>query len=435
MAETMFKTLAFFFSVYALIPTALARLFHVGAKSRARGVPGRVAITFDDGPDPRYTPQVLNILKEYNAKACFFVLGRKAKAHPELVARIHAEGHEVASHGYNHHFSWLLGPRGMKREIEMTSSLITTITGQPPALYRPPWGLFNLYSFFVGLLHKQEVVLWSFMSWDWGRRCTAEAIVKKVLSRVKDGAILVFHDGDGVPFSAPGAPQKMLSALPGILSELKKRNLKITPLKELLKKRPEKKIRPLFRLWDKAIRRLLRIEDVVAGGRPTMFRIALRKYRGKTRVLPDGTVLRRGDFIGELHVNNEFIQNISASLGEADPARLVFSAKKTARQSLAALAGWLKENPRYAKVKAVVGLSILHRGSQSLGFTPFEISPLLSLPVFWYESMYLAAYHPAGKARLAGHRQKLRPKLVAMSKEELFRRYLEIDKNTMENKA
>jgi peptidoglycan/xylan/chitin deacetylase (PgdA/CDA1 family) len=435
MAEAMFKTLAFFLSIYALIPTLLARIFHLGAKSRATAGSGRVAITFDDGPDPRYTPQVLNILKEFDAKACFFVLGRKAKAHPELVARIHAEGHEVASHGYSHHFSWFLGPRGIRREIEMTSSLITAITGQPPLLYRPPWGLFNLYSLFVGFLHKQQVVLWSFMSWDWGKRSTPAAIAQKVLSRVRDGAILVFHDGDGVPFSAPGAPQKMLSALPKILNELKRRNLQITPLKELLKAaEPPEKTGLFFSWWDQIARRLLRIEDVLTGEKPAMFRIALRRYRGKTVALPGGTVLRRGDLVGELHINNEVVRKLS-SLPGTDQVRAVFAAKKEAQESLAALAGWLKKNPRYAKIKAIAAISLLVRGSRSLGFTSAEVHPLASRLFFWYESMVLARYHPLGKNRVTGHRQKLKPKLLVMSKEELFRRYLEIDKNTMEKKA
>lgn len=423
MAETMFKTLAFFLSIYALIPTALARLFHFGAKSRVPAGSGRVALTFDDGPDPRYTPRVLNILKEFEAKACFFVLGRKAKAHPELVARIHKEGHEVASHGYNHHISWLLGPRGIRREVQKAAAVISAITGQPPGLYRPPWGLFNLYSLFLGRLHRQQVVLWSFVSWDWGRNTTPESIAGKVLSRVKDGAILIFHDSDDVPFTARGAPGKMLSALPTILAELKKRNLEITPLKELLSTTMSGKglFARLWQKWERLILYLLRIEDVLDGGKPTMFRVALRKYRGKTLALPDGTVLRRGDLIGELHVHNEMLQEISAG---ADPAQMAFTAKKAAQQALAALARRLAENPRYRDIKAIAGVSILHRGSRLVGFSAFEVSPLLSRLAGWYESLLLAIFHPAGKARVTRHRKKLKPKLLVMSKAELFRRYL-----------
>lgn len=426
MAETMFKTLAFFLSIYALLPTALARLFHFGVKSRVPAGAGRVALTFDDGPDPRYTPQVLNILKEYQVKACFFVLGRKARAHPELVARIHQEGHEVASHGYNHHLSWLLGPRGIRREVQRVASVIEEITGQPPRLFRPPWGLLNLYSLFLGRLHRQQVVLWSFLSWDWGRRSTPDSIARRVLSRVKDGSILVFHDSDDAPFAAPGASGKMLSALPAILTELKARNLEITPLKELFcLTAPGKSLfARLWQQWEKLFRFLFRIEDVFDGGKPTMFRVALRRYRGKTLPLPDGTVLRRGDLIGELHMHNEMLREINAGAGN-DPAQMAFAAKKAALQALAALAGKLAEDPRYQNVKAVAGVSILHRGSRLAGFSAFAVSPLTSRLVGWYENLLLAIFHPAGKDRVSRHRKKLTPRLLVMSREELFRRYLD----------
>lgn len=430
MVEILLKTFAFFLVIYALLPTALARIFQVGMKSCAPGGKGagRVALTFDDGPDPRYTPRVLNILNEFQAPACFFVLGKKAQAHPDLIARIYQEGHEVASHGYHHHISWLLGPRGIKRELQMSAAAIAAITGRPPRLYRPPWGLFNLYSLFLRRLHRQEVVLWSFMSWDWGRRATTETIARKVLSRVKDGAILIFHDSDDTPGTAKGAPEKMLGALPIILSELKKRNLEITPLMELLRETEQKKnvFKNLWPKWERLISRLARIEDIFdAAGKPIMFRIARRKYRSKTRVLPDGTVLRRGDFIGELHLHNEML----AGLGNnADPAHLAFTAKKATQHSLAVLARWLKENPRYQDIKAIAGLSILHRGSQLVGFSSFEVSPLLARLACWYESLLLAFFHPAGKGRVTRHRQKLTARLLVMSKEELFKRYLEFDK-------
>jgi hypothetical protein len=335
----------------------------------------------------------------------------------------------VASHGYNHHISWLLGPRGIRREVQRAASVIKEITGQPPRLFRPPWGLFNLYSLFLNRLHRHQVILWSFMSWDWGRRSTPESIAQRVLSRVKDGAILVFHDSDDVPFAAPGAPGKMLSALPAILAELKERNLEITPLKELFCAAvPGKSLfAKLWQQWEKLLLFLFRIEDVFDGGKPTLFRVALRKYRGKTLTLPDGTVLRRGDLIGELHMHNEMLQEMSAGAGN-DPAQLVFAAKKATLHSLAALAKRLAENPRYQNVQAVAGVSILHRGSQSAGFSAFAVPPLTARLVGWYESLLLMIFHPAGKARVSRHRKKLTPRLLVMSKEELFRRYLDTNK-------
>ena len=428
MTGAIFKALAFFLGIYALIPTVLARFFHLGVLYRAPGGAARVALTFDDGPDPRYTPQVLNILQEFKVKACFFVLGKKIKAYPELVARIHQEGHEIASHGYHHRLPWLLGWRGMKQELQITSTLIAEITGQPPTFYRPPWGLFNLHLLFLSWLSGQQVVLWSFMCWDWNRRSTPSSIAQKALSCVKNGSILVFHDSDDTPGAALGAPKKMLDALPIILTELKARNLEITPLKELLSttKLAKNLLRRLWQKWEKLISFLARIEDVVENGKPIMFRVALRKYRGSQCDLPDGVILRPGDLIGELHMHNEMLQSLS---GSTDPASLAFAAKKAASSSLRTLARWLKKNPRYQNIKAIAGLSILHRGSQVLGFHDFEAFPLLSRLATWYESLLLMIFHPAGKARIIRNRKKLKSRWLAMSKEELFRRYLDTDKN------
>lgn len=423
MAGTTLKFLFFFFTVYALIPTALARIFNLGVLSRAPGSNRQVAITFDDGPDPKYTPRVLSILAEFKVKACFFILGEKAKIYPELVSRIHSEGHEIASHGYHHSIPWLQGPRGVKRELKMSAELIYEITGVPPRLYRPPWGLFNLYSLPHFFFNKQRVVLWSFMSWDWGKRCTTESIARKVLSRTKGGSILVFHDSDDTPGAAPGTPEKMLRALPIIFTELKKRCLEIKPIGELLpEKYPKKNILQLFwRKIEKIIRHLFHIEDILEDGKPCMFRLALRKYKGKELLLPDGISLQKGDFIGELHINNEILENI---IFTDDPFRMGLAARQAAGDSLKILAKWLIKNPRYKNIKAIAGLGLLHRGSKSLGFQTYQVSSFISCLARWYEIWLLTIFHPAGGKRITRHIKKLKPKYIVMSKNELFKRHL-----------
>ncbi|MBE3587777.1 MAG: polysaccharide deacetylase family protein [Thermoanaerobacteraceae bacterium] len=429
MTESMFKLLTFLLGIYALLPTALARLCHLGVIWQGTRGGGKVAVTFDDGPHPVYTPRVLDILKEFNVQACFFVLGEKARAHPELLARMIAEGHEVASHGYRHQFPWFLGPRAAAREIREANRVISEITGQPPRLYRPPWGLFNLFSLFHSSLNGQKLVLWSFMSWDWGRRATPASIARQVLSRVRDGAILVFHDSDDTPGAAPGSPEKMLQALPLILKELPQRGLTITPLAEL-EARPEKP-RPhwLKRFWQKIdllIVRLLRVADIPMNGRPTLFRLAKRRYHGKPLVLDDGTVLRPRDPIGELHLNNEVLKEITGQ--GKDPERIALLTIKELRRSLPALAQWINNSPRLKNIRAVVGLTMLHAGVKRLGFSIFDPPGTIKRLAAWYQSWLLSLYHPEGKKRLAGHRGKLSPKLVIMGREELLRRYLPAEK-------
>lgn len=424
MIEAILKAIAFFLSIYALLPTALCRLLHIGAICQGPSNEGRVAITFDDGPHPLYTPQVLNILKQFQVKACFFVLGEKAKEYPELLLRIQAEGHGIASHGYRHHISWLVGPRGIKQDIRQASSVITEITGCPPLFYRPPWGLFNLFSLPYYRLYGQQVVLWSFMSWDWNRRSTADSIARKVLLRTKNGSILIFHDSDDVIGTVPGTPTAMISALPVILTELKQRGLQVIPLSELTSSLNRGKNKLSFRLWqgwEKFVLRLSRIEDVLEDGRPTLFRLALRRYRGQQLRLPDGTTLQKGDMVGELHLNNDALQKISNNV---EPTRLGLLALKKTFQSLPTLAKWIAANPRYRKIKAITGLTILHRGSQFLGFSAFDVPPLASCLTRWYEGLLLMIFHPAGRRRFTQHRKKLNPKLLVMSKDELFRRHL-----------
>lgn len=424
MWEKALKGFTYFIGLYALLPTALARLCHLGVIWRGPRVGARVAITFDDGPDPRYTPQVLDILKQHNVKACFFVLGEKARAYPELVLRMKREGHEVASHGFRHHIPWFLGPRGIIREVKEASKAIAEITGSPPRLYRPPWGLFNLFSLLHSFLFGQQVVLWSFLSWDWSRRSTPESIARKVLSRVHDGSILVFHDSDDTPGASQGASAKMLLALPIILAELKKRGFKVTPLAEL---NPPKESwwQRLGQKLDFTITRLLKFQHLYhQDGRPTLLSIRLRCYRGKPLVLSDGTLLQPGDAIGEIHFNNRVLKGIIRDKKDlAQTGFIGLSVLKELKQSLTVLARWVSTR-KGESPKAIMGLTVLHRGAERLGFTVCDPPPLLKKLARWYQGWLLALYHPHGLLRVKRYRQKIAPKIVAMGTEELLRRYL-----------
>lgn len=101
-----------------------------------------VAFTFDDGPDPVTTPQVLALLARHRAKATFFVVGSRARKHPELVRRIVAEGHTVGSHTFDHsHTFHFMAPRRQREELERGIAAIAAVTGERPKLFRPPQGL------------------------------------------------------------------------------------------------------------------------------------------------------------------------------------------------------------------------------------------------------------------------------------------------------
>lgn len=184
----------------------------------ARGV----ALTFDDGPSPRSTPKILDLLDEANAKATFFVIGKKAEAHPDLVREILDRGHAVAMHSYAHHrlFSLKSG-RYVREDLKKALDVLAEITGERPALFRPPIGHTNPTIARVVKELGLEVIGWSVRALDG----VAAADPKKVAARVKrglrDGAIVLMHDAAEREDREPAS----VAALPAILDAMAARNL------------------------------------------------------------------------------------------------------------------------------------------------------------------------------------------------------------------
>lgn len=150
----------------------------------------KIAITFDDGPDPVWTPQLLDGLKERGAKASFFVMGKQVKAHPELVLRMQAEGHLIGNHTYSHIQLAKNNREAFKAELVKTNELLVEITGEEPQYVRPPYGSWdkNLETELTML-----PVLWTIDPMDW---CSdnVSGIVKKVTDKAKENAIILMHD-------------------------------------------------------------------------------------------------------------------------------------------------------------------------------------------------------------------------------------------------
>ncbi|MBB6452650.1 peptidoglycan/xylan/chitin deacetylase (PgdA/CDA1 family) [Salirhabdus euzebyi] len=154
-----------------------------------------VALTFDDGPDPRFTPQILDLLKEYNVKATFFVMGARAAAYPDLVKRIIDEGHIVANHTYWHPNLVEQGDIAtLEREVTRTENTLNDIIGYRTKLFRAPYGF--LYNELVEKLADMNytVVGWTVDSLDW-QELTPDRIAYNVLSQIHPGAIILMHDG------------------------------------------------------------------------------------------------------------------------------------------------------------------------------------------------------------------------------------------------
>lgn len=177
-----------------------------------------VALTFDDGPYPPYTDQILDILKEDGVKATFFIVGKNAAMHPELVRRIVMEGHQIGNHTYHHIDLLKANRRTVTDELAGTNELLFSITGIKPHIVRPPHGFRDPVVLEVMAELGLKVVEWSVMSRDWTNP-GVEEIVNRTLDRIKNGSVVLLHDGDGIKAQASRAQTVAATRL--IIQQLK----------------------------------------------------------------------------------------------------------------------------------------------------------------------------------------------------------------------
>lgn len=191
-----------------------------------------IALTIDDGPDPLVTPQVLDILDRYAAQATFFCVGEKAARYPEVCREIVRRGHAVENHSqrHRHHFS-LLGPRGFMRELQAAQSTLSLITGQRPVFFRAPAGLRN--PFLDPVLARLGLTLasWSARGFD-TRIGDAERVKNALLRELREGAILLLHDGNAA--RSPRGIPVILDVLPAVLESAAVAGLRFVTLRDAL---------------------------------------------------------------------------------------------------------------------------------------------------------------------------------------------------------
>jgi peptidoglycan/xylan/chitin deacetylase (PgdA/CDA1 family) len=205
------------------------RIFWRGAKDLRS-----LALTFDDGPNERYTPQILDVLREAGVRATFFVVGRNVGRALDVVGRIAREGHELGNHGLSHAPLPLKSPAAIRREIRETAALIREATGGAEArLFRPSHGWRNPWTNAAARREGCRPVSWTLGVWDTSRP-GAEAIVRRTLRGLGNGCVLLYHDGRGVEEAADSS--QLVEALPVVIAEARRRGYGFLTLSEMMER-------------------------------------------------------------------------------------------------------------------------------------------------------------------------------------------------------
>lgn len=195
-----------------------------------QGDPGHIALTFDDGPDPLSTPHFLRLLDARGIRATFFLLGSMLERSPGLAKEMSTAGHEIAVHGRHHRPLLLRGPRATYDDLARARDAVTDVTGRPPALFRPPYGVMSTAAHLACRRLELTPVLWTCWGEDWRRRATPRSVENTVLRDLYGGGTILLHDSDCT--SATGSWRTTLRALPRILDACQAHGWQVGPLRE-----------------------------------------------------------------------------------------------------------------------------------------------------------------------------------------------------------
>lgn len=194
-----------------------------------------IAITFDDGPHPKETNQILDVLKDYDVKATFFVAGKHVEWYPEAVIRATKEGHEIGNHTFSHPDIKSISKSQLEQELLKAQNIIYDKTGKKPTLFRPPYGSYNKNIVELSKKHNYKIVLWSTLdAKDWSTT-SPNKIANVILNKVTNGDILVLHDYGTIH------PNPTIQALRIFIPEMKKRGYEFVTVSELINYSKDKK--------------------------------------------------------------------------------------------------------------------------------------------------------------------------------------------------
>ncbi len=181
------------------------------------------ALTFDDGPFPKYTKEVLAILRQNHIRATFFMIGKMVHEHPKLARAVQAEGHVIGNHTWAHPAE----PRAPQNEVRETDAILEKTLGIQPVLFRPPYGKLSNGLAQIAKEDKQTVVLWNSVGADWSKKATTGSIASQIIKMARPGGIALLHDGGGDRSAT-------VAALPRIIKELTAQGYRFVTVPELL---------------------------------------------------------------------------------------------------------------------------------------------------------------------------------------------------------
>jgi peptidoglycan-N-acetylglucosamine deacetylase len=397
---------------YTLIPDLFLHYWGLGTWKR-QYTPG-VALTFDDGPNPEVTPQLLDILDHHQVKATFFIVGQRAELYPDLVKLIHTRGHKLGAHSHSHRFAWFLSPGRTLREWDRCVATLEKLTGETVNWIRPPWGTFNLAAWWWLKKHQKQAILWSVEGHDWIVRYRPEQIVERILNRTHDGSIVLLHDAGG----APGSPQNTLDALDTICTRIvQEKKLPLVEMKLPTWSWPHRLVFGIWSAWERLFAYLYNIERISS---TNVFRLSKISYKGPELYLPDGQlIVQAGDLVGEIHFDS------SRMYYEADnPREKGIHILKVVRSSLPELARFVADNPEYDKISAFTGLTLINQGVKRFGFQVQEVPPTVFTR--WlgkYQQLIMKIYHNSSSRSLK-QKYSSQPRLVWMSRQQLMENWL-----------
>ncbi|WP_339178773.1 polysaccharide deacetylase family protein [Paenibacillus sp. FSL R5-0701] len=432
--QSILLWLLYLSSFYAFIPSLISRLFGFRVFRRGRS-DTQFALTFDDGPDPHYTPRLLDLLRQHQAKATFFVVGEHAASHPELIQRIHDEGHLIGIHNYIHKTNWLMRPRTVRDQIQRTGQIIHEVTGVKTCYYRPPWGIMNLFDFFSK--KERKIVLWSSMFEDWRSRVGAQRLTERMLKELRGGEVMLLHDRGTTLGADAHAPEQMLQALEVVLQEAERLGLQSVRVDTLMggitvsESQNKTQLQTPLKLWKRLVVALwLGWEKLfhwvyhlrTASPEDPMLHFRSRVYHGARIEMNDGHVIQNGDPVIELHFDNQKLFELGVT--SRSSMHLAIRMIRTMEQQLPDLARMVALEPELRSAKAIYGVSMINRGPEKFGFTIQELPPgPFSAASKVYLKLLLSVIHPAGTKRLKQRTDQLVPKMIAMPLDLLLERY------------